>query len=838
MAVPDQPQGFKRAKEWLDSLYSARNKTAETLGSALVEFFKDNLRFYFALIAVTFAVSAAIFIPSAQIASEKFAVGEIANRSVYAISDMAVEDKAETDKKRELAADSVRDLYDLDAGMAGFIGDKIKRAFSTVREGYMKNVPAAYEFVMHEFDEKEMMEFGRGDDAKEKRRAAYHDSLRDYERSAGFAGLEKQFWETLEMEPTKEAAAAVLASHYRPAVAEWLSTLVSEALQSGIVPNKSQLPVSSRFGITELNAQTGEKIGTLDYQDILDVRETSLFVRARLSEMMASQPLSLQKAVVGIAEKEARPNLVFNRVKTLELKKRTRDLVQPVFHKVKKGELIVREGEIITPEHMAKIALLRSGLNFAAKAQAAGGALIFVALAIFSCAFYVKKYMAEFMEERANTVLLAALLVAQAGFFRMFVSGAELFSAQNPGVSASSYLYAAPYALAPFIAAIFFTPEVVMITAVFGALSAGVLLNPVHHNVLFAFTGGLVAVFQVGSFTRRSDVWRAGMRLTAVNFAAIAMIQMLDGRLFMRDSFSDFLFCAVGVFITVALALTLTPVIEGYFPVVSGIKLIELQDLNHPLLAKMALVAPGTYHHSIIVGNLAEDAAEAIGANPLLARVGSYFHDIGKIYKPEYFIENQRDGVNRHDTLNPSMSALIITSHVSKGLEMAKEHKLVPQIQAMIVEHHGTSLIKYFYRRAEEMEKDGQGVSDQNFRYPGRKPRTKESAIVALADSVEAATRSLKDPAPSRLRQTVSKIINDRFVSGELDDSHLTLSDLNKIGDSFERILHGIFHYRVVYPGDKNENENQHTDNVKTIGHASEHRQDKEKAPINLKRIG
>jgi hypothetical protein len=252
----------------------------------------------------------------------------------------------------------------------------------------------------------------------------------------------------------------------------------------------------------------------------------------------------------------------------------------------------------------------------------------------------------------------------------------------------------------------------------------------------------------------------------------------------------------------------------------------------------MALVAPGTYHHSIIVGNLAEDAAEAIGANPLLARVGAYFHDIGKIYKPEYFIENQRDGVNRHDTLNPSMSALIITSHVSKGLEMAKEYKLIPQIQAMIAEHHGTSLIKYFYHRASEMEKDGNEVSDQNFRYPGRKPRTKESAIVALADSVEAATRALKDPASSRLRQTVSKIINDRFVSGELDESHLTLSDLNKIGDSFVRILHGIFHYRVMYPGDKNENENQNTDNVKAIGHASEHRQNKEKAPINLKRIG
>jgi len=191
--------------------------------------------------------------------------------------------------------------------------------------------------------------------------------------------------------------------------------------------------------------------------------------------------------------------------------------------------------------------------------------------------------------------------------------------------------------------------------------------------------------------------------------------------------------------------------------------------------------------------------------------------------------------VNKHDTLNPSMSALIITSHVTKGLEMAREYKLIPQIRDMIAEHHGTQVIQYFYHRAREMEKDAP-VSEQNFRYPGKMPHTRESAIVALADSVEAASRTLKNPSSTRLQQLVSKIINDKFVSGQLDDSHLTLHDINKIGDSFVRILHGIFHYRVEYPGDKIEDDN--SDIGKAAGQTAELRPDTQKTPVPIKRVG
>jgi hypothetical protein len=269
---------------------------------------------------------------------------------------------------------------------------------------------------------------------------------------------------------------------------------------------------------------------------------------------------------------------------------------------------------------------------------------------------------------------------------------------------------------------------------------------------------------------------------------------------------------------------------------VSDIKLLELQDLNHPLLARMAVQAPGTYHHSVIVGNLAEDAAEAIGANPLLTRVGSYFHDIGKMDKPEYFIENQRDSINPHDTLSPSMSALILLSHVTKGLEMAKEHKLIPQVSDMIVEHHGLQLIKYFYLRAKDQEKPGMtAVKEDDYRYSGRKPRTRESAIVALADSVEAVSRTLRSPNSSRLRLMVFKVINDKFLSGQLDNSHLTLQDLKKIGESFVRILHGVVHYRVEYPGEGLDDKT--VDNNEAGNKITERYKDQKEISVDFERI-
>ena len=829
-------QRLKISTQQLKNVYLGRRRTLDNLKEGVREYFASDVRFYTVFSLVVLAVAFAVFIPPSQLTSEVFNEGEVVHRNIYAPTDLTIVDQASTEKKRAQAAEAVRDLYDLDVTALQGTDEKIKKAFSSIQQAYLKNEPLAYRHVIREMEERELLEIGPASGALAENRASLHETLLRYEATPDFSAREKYFRETIGIEMPQEALLVLRANHYRPQIGEWLAITLSEVMETGVVTDGKALPATSRGGITLINADTGQKIGTLDYQDITDIREARNFVRTRLGELMASQPLSLQRVVTGMAEKLVRLNLSFNRAKTMEFKRAVRDAISPVSYQVKKGEMIVREGERITPEYLAKIKMMRSGLRFGGRAQASIGALIFILMVILGSGYYVRTYMPEFSGARSNVVLLGMIFLAQAAMLRMLEAGAEVFATHNPDISINIYLYAAPFAVAPLLAAIFFTREAAVLAAIVTALAAGVLFKPLYYYTVIAFAGGIVAVFHVGHIMRRSEVWRVGVRLMVANLAVVIMGQMLDGQLFTRDSFNSLLFCVLGSIITVALVLTLPPLIESYFPVVSNIKLLELQDLNHPLLAKMAVAAPGTYHHSIIVGNLAEDAAEAIGANPLLARVGAYFHDIGKTHKPEYFIENQRDNVNKHDTLNPSMSALIITSHVTRGLEMAREYKLIPQIRDMIAEHHGTQVIQYFFHRAKEMEKEDAPVSEQNFRYPGRKPHTRESAIVALADSVEAASRMLKSPTSSRLRQLVSKIINDKFVSGQLDQSQLTLHDLNKIGDSFVRVLHGIFHYRVEYPGEKGENEDN--DYLKAAGQRAESQPDKEKAPANNKRAG
>jgi putative nucleotidyltransferase with HDIG domain len=235
----------------------------------------------------------------------------------------------------------------------------------------------------------------------------------------------------------------------------------------------------------------------------------------------------------------------------------------------------------------------------------------------------------------------------------------------------------------------------------------------------------------------------------------------------------------------------------------------------------MILEAPGTYHHSLVVGNLSEAACRAVGANALLARIGAYYHDIGKLQKPTYFSENQEIKDSKHDTLSPSMSKMIIMNHVKDGIELARKHRLNPVLAEFIMSHHGNSLVYYFYRRALENLEDDQEVREEGFRYSGPKPGTKETAIVLLADSVEAATRALKDPAPAKIEEIVHKIINNKFIDGQLDECELTLKDLEAISIVFVRILAGIYHSRITYP-EQETRENIYNKPAKENSHQSE----------------
>jgi len=353
----------------------------------------------------------------------------------------------------------------------------------------------------------------------------------------------------------------------------------------------------------------------------------------------------------------------------------------------------------------------------------------------------------------------------------------------------------------------------------------------------------VVGAHRVARCEQRSILVKAGLTVGGVNLLMIFSYYLISGDPFKMALLSDLIMGFFGGALTSVLVLGIAPIVESFFGYTTDIKLLELANMDNPILKDVILQAPGTYHHSIIVGSLAEAGAKSIAANPLLARVSAYYHDIGKLKKPLYFIENAGGADNKHDHLTPSMSSLILISHVKDGVELARENHLGQRIAHIIQQHHGTSLISYFYQKAKEKENPEMGLlNEEDFRYPGPKPQTKEAGIVMLADAVEAASRTLSEPTPSRIRGLVQRITNSIFLDGQLEECELTLKDLQKIEEGFSRILTAIFHQRIDYPAPpasespKKSDEDLDSKSAKT--YPFKLKKDKKSGPKDIGRLG
>lgn len=356
--------------------------------------------------------------------------------------------------------------------------------------------------------------------------------------------------------------------------------------------------------------------------------------------------------------------------------------------------------------------------------------------------------------------------------------------------------YFVPIAIIPILCVLLFDNlEVAYFLALATATSLAILTAEPFKAWFLYMTACSSAIILVNKARKRSQVIRAGLIAGIIQLVGLLLLEH-----FKINHTDRYLIILINGLVSGVISLGVLPLFEYVLQTVTNISLLELADSNHPVLQRMVLEAPGTYHHSLVVGNLSDTACSAVGANGLLARIGSYYHDIGKLQKPEYFIENQDLKKNAHDDLTPTMSKLIIMNHIKEGLELAKKYSLSPILWDFIQQHHGKSLVYYFYRRALEGKEEDQEVSEEGFRYPGPKPNTKETAIVLLADSVEAATRSLKEPSPDKIAETVHKVINNKFIDGQLDECELTLKDIEKISNVFIKILNGIYHSRVNYP--------------------------------------
>ncbi len=489
------------------------------------------------------------------------------------------------------------------------------------------------------------------------------------------------------------------------------------------------------------------------------------------------------------------PNLIYNAEATADAIQEASSAIQPVQKNIKAGEIIVRAGDRVTVEQISTLEQLGIQRTQSYTATLIGAGL-FVLLSFWVLIQFLRRYYPEMFKDDRLMLLIGLVFIIILLLTRFLTMIKISDNAEINGLVG----YLAPVAAGSMLIAILLDNRLAHFLTLIIALYVGLITEG---NQLFyaitAFVGGTVGVFQVYRLSQISDLAKSALYVALANIVTIVTLSMIGGSLSWHLILVGIVIGAVNGILSAILMIGALPYLESAFSITSMIKLLELSNPNHSLLKRLLLEAPGTYHHSLMVGNLAEASAESVGANPLLVRVGAYYHDIGKVKRPEYFVENQRGFENPHEKIAPALSALIITSHVKDGLEFARDAHLPGVVNDFIAQHHGNSLTKYFYGRALEEDRDG-SISQDSFRYEGPKPQSKEVALVMLADSVEAAIRSLQEPTDAKIREMVKKIIKDKLNDGQLESCDLTFKDLDTITQSFCTILEGMYHKRIEYP--------------------------------------
>ncbi|MFY9174909.1 MAG: HDIG domain-containing metalloprotein [Peptococcia bacterium] len=487
------------------------------------------------------------------------------------------------------------------------------------------------------------------------------------------------------------------------------------------------------------------------------------------------------------------PNLYLDQAATLRAKQEASNAVDDVLVTVRKDQIIVRRGEVVTAEQMN---ILRA-LGYQAEDRPAltmTGIAVFLVICTILTVLYMKFYHRD-TYGRGNSMLILAVLALITLFITKLIISINISS--RPEI-AELVNYLVPVAMGSMLMAILLDTKIAIFMTMLLSICVGLLTDGQLTYAIVSFVSGTVGIFSVSRFSQRLDWVRAGIYVVGANILTIAAINLLNNQDWTILLYSLALGILNGFFSTI-LAYGIAPFLESGFKVTTSVRLLELSNPSQPLLKRLLTEAPGTYHHSIMVANLSEAAADAIGADSLLVRAGAYYHDIGKLKRPYFFIENQLGGENPHEKLTPALSTLIITSHPKDGLELAQQYGLPPVITDLIYQHHGKGLASYFYHKAVELG-NADNISEDDFRYDAAKPQTKEAAIIMLADSVEAAVRAMDSSSPDKIENLVRKIIKERLEDGQLDESDLTFKDLDKIAEAFCHILSGVYHTRIEYP--------------------------------------
>ncbi|ACD22545.1 HDIG domain-containing protein [Clostridium botulinum] len=542
--------------------------------------------------------------------------------------------------------------------------------------------------------------------------------------------------------------------------------------------------------LIDLEGKIVNVVDSVYKKDIQENNESSL-ENAKKEGISAIEELNianpLKEILVNIIKSQINPNLFYDSEKTEEMQKEAQKSTSKVI--IKKNQIIIKEGEPVTAEQIAiinELGLLDNGIR-------GKYVYVYLSLALFLFVILFLQYSYIYLNYKdiffnAKRLILISL-----------INILSLILARSIG-AVSAFLI--PFAFGSMLLTLLLNYKISIIISIFNSVIMSALVEFDPQVMLLVFINAILGAVMLKKMQQRNELIYATLYISVVS----AILTLSTGVIIssnLKEIFMVSLFSVIGGVLSGIFALGVLPFLEGTFNEVTTIKLLELSNPNNPLLKKLLMEAPGTYHHSMLVANLAEMAAEEVGANPVVARIGAYYHDVGKTERPYFFGENQIGRENPHDKISAKLSTHIIISHVKDGLRLAKEHNLPPIIQDIIAEHHGTTLVKYFYYTMKNNAENPDDIKEKDYRYSGPIPSSKEAGIVMLADGIEAAVRSIKEPNKDKIEEMVNNIIKDKLNSNQLINCDLTLKDIEKIRLCFLNALNGIYHQRIEYPKEK-----------------------------------
>lgn len=790
------------------------------------DWFQTSTYIRWIILFIITAIFILVFYPSMGVIQHNYVVGDIAQRNIKAPSDFLVEDKKSTAHKQKDAIDKVLTVYDLNNAILPRLTQSIFDAFSD-----MNTLFVAEEAVLLE---------DSGNDLN----STNLKTLEKYRNISEVIWQKKEeFEEKIGISISPLDFSLLEKEHFSGDIAEKIIAITSEIFQKGVVANEDLLLADLDKGIVVRNLRSKNEKIEKDLNRFYGLDQAKNMVKIIAEPLLEGRNQDLNNLIVDFSQRLIQPNITINRLETEIRKKKAAESIQPVMSKIKAGEMILREGDRITQDQVEKIEALQSKRRQERlHANSLGAAALF---GVFLTVLYLLNLHNNSLisgNHNKNLLFLASILIL---FIVIAKVSASIIDALPRNLayslSSTSIAYGIPIASGAMVICLFMGVEIAVAFALIISVCVAAIFNSRFDLFIYYFLTSAMGAYWVRRCRERKVFAMAGLKLALLNLLILSCFGLINGDFLTFPFLWHITFAFLGGIGSGVLTSGIAPLFETLFGYATDITLLELANLERPILRRLMIEAPGTYHHSMIVGSMVEAAASDIGANPLLAKVSGYYHDIGKVKKPLYFIENQSNAKNLHDKLAPSMSRRILIAHVKEGVEMAIEYKLPHVVRAAIEQHHGTSLIRYFYDKAVKLQGE-KSVKTDDYRYPGPNPQTREAGLVMLADVVEAASRTLENPTPARIQGLVQNLINKIFSDGQLNDCELTLKDLHSIAKSFNKILNGIHHHRVEYaetPAKVNEKiKNGSSDQQQPKEKKDSNRENTEDSSGRLKRLG